>query len=65
MTDIPPPEATLQLDVQDLDAILEEVHPDGDAPTDAPLEAGYHLGKVDGSRQMHRKLIDAADVILE
>jgi len=65
MTEMPPQDAELRLTVAELDAILDDVHPDGRAPTETPLEAGYHIGQVDATRQMHRAIIDDADVIIE
>lgn len=63
--DVPPPEATLQLTVRELDEIFADARPSGEANTDSELEAGYHVGQIDAAVAMHRKIIDEADIILE
>lgn len=59
--DAPPPEATLQITIAELDAILEEARPSDDPET--VLEAAQHAGQVQAAEHVHHATIEAADII--
>lgn len=64
MSDHPPPDATVQLSVEELDAIFEAARPMDRDPVTG-MEAAHFAGEAKASEAMHRQIIETADILIE